>query len=762
MGARIGLGVAFLVSLLLAAPATAATINVTATSDDLTKNDGGCSLREAIATVNGNGNGDCTAADSGGNTIVLGATTYPLTLEHFIFLGGPPQGCFSTPASRSNDNSQDELAVAGSVQNLTIQGAGPSKTVIDACKLGDRALEVKSGATVTLKDLTITNGHAQDGSVGSNTGTNGGTGGGGFPGADGGGILNEGTLTLSDSAVTTSDAGDGGNGGLESGFGGTGGIGGAGGNGGGIFSSGTLTLSDTTISGNNAGNGGAGGNGSHGDNGSGVPNGGSGGSGGNGGGGGGIANEVGSATINGSTITANTSGAGGGGMPGQSPDLVSGGAGGNGGNGGAGGNGAGIASAATTASLHATNDTIEGNTAGNGATGGAGAAEAQGLAPNGTGGNGGNGGFGGGLVNIQSTTQLVNLTISANSVGAGAGGGTAVDQPGMAGSAGHGGGVYATSSTPTVQNTLFDNNEPGGECRGTISDGGHNLLFAPPSIGPHITDACVFTTAIGTDPMLDPLADNGGPTQTMRLQPGSPAIDQVPASGAGCPATDQRGVTRPGGAACDIGAYEVASPAAMTGPASQVGATSATISGTVTANAGDATVRFEFGTDTKYGSNTPDQHLSGATATALSTQLLGLRPGMTYHYRVVASSIDGTSAGGDRTFQTPAFKPSSTVLITGLKVKPKRVHRKRGAKVMYTDLAASTVHFVISRCTRFVKGHCTHYKKVRSFVRHDAPGFQSVRLRTKHLTPGRYRLAAMPSLGGANGATVTVSFRIVS
>ncbi|MFF0001081.1 choice-of-anchor Q domain-containing protein [Streptomyces avermitilis] len=54
------------------------------------------------------------------------------------------------------------------------------------------------------------------------------------------------------------------------------------------------------------------------------------------------------------------------------------------------------------------------------------------------------------------------------------------------------------------------------------------------------------------DPLVGPLADNGGPTDTTALLPGSPALDAAD----GCPATDQRGVARPQGAACDIGAYE--------------------------------------------------------------------------------------------------------------------------------------------------------------------------------------------------------------
>jgi uncharacterized repeat protein (TIGR01451 family) len=60
-----------------------------------------------------------------------------------------------------------------------------------------------------------------------------------------------------------------------------------------------------------------------------------------------------------------------------------------------------------------------------------------------------------------------------------------------------------------------------------------------------------------TDPLLGPLANNGGPTQTHALLPGSPAID----AGGECIAfPDQRGVVRPQGAACDIGAYELAVP----------------------------------------------------------------------------------------------------------------------------------------------------------------------------------------------------------
>ena len=77
------------------------------------------------------------------------------------------------------------------------------------------------------------------------------------------------------------------------------------------------------------------------------------------------------------------------------------------------------------------------------------------------------------------------------------------------------------------------------------------------------SDTCHMsgTDLRGVDPLLGPLADNGGPTQTRMPQPGSPASDAgnpgAPGSGGlACEATDQRGVARPVGPRCDIGAFE--------------------------------------------------------------------------------------------------------------------------------------------------------------------------------------------------------------
>ena len=59
----------------------------------------------------------------------------------------------------------------------------------------------------------------------------------------------------------------------------------------------------------------------------------------------------------------------------------------------------------------------------------------------------------------------------------------------------------------------------------------------------------------GPPALLLPLASNGGITRTFLPRHDSAAIDN--GTGAGCPATDQRGLPRPQGAACDIGAVEV-------------------------------------------------------------------------------------------------------------------------------------------------------------------------------------------------------------
>jgi hypothetical protein len=307
----------------------------------------------------------------------------------------------------------------------------------------------------------------------------------------------------------------------------------------------------------------------------------------------------------------------------------------------------------------------------------------------------------------------------------------------------------------TLQNTIVAS-DSGGNCTGSITDGGHDVTFGDAS--------CPGTNG---DPDLGQLADNGGPTETLALGVGSAAIDIVPATGAGCPATDQRGLPRPSGPACDAGAYEVTPPAAKTGDASAITTTGARVAASVTANAGDADVHFEYGLSNSYGSNTPVQHVAGLAPAAVEADLTGLTPGKTYHYRVVATSADGATNGADRTFTTTAAPA-----LTSLKLRPKRFApalsgasiartRKVGTTVSYSDSQAATTTFTVFR----VLGR-KRVKSIGSFTHSDAAGPNRFtftgRVAGRALRPGRYRLAATPHAGGVEGATKTVAFTVVA
>jgi hypothetical protein len=151
-----------------------------------------------------------------------------------------------------------------------------------------------------------------------------------------------------------------------------------------------------------------------------------------------------------------------------------------------------------------------------------------------------------------STASLVRSeTVADNGTGAGGPGGSG-RYAGVGGSSGNGGG-FADSTALSLQNTIVASNNANGAANCSpssgVANGGHDLSYGDSS--------CPGASG---NPALQALSDYGGPTQTIALGPGSAAIDQVPATGAGCPATDQRGVKRPQGNACDIGAFEFATP----------------------------------------------------------------------------------------------------------------------------------------------------------------------------------------------------------
>ena len=85
--------------------------------------------------------------------------------------------------------------------------------------------------------------------------------------------------------------------------------------------------------------------------------------------------------------------------------------------------------------------------------------------------------------------------------------------------------------------------------------------------------------------------------------------------------------------------------------------TSATLHGSISANGTSTTVAFEYGLTSSYGATLAavPATVTGTAATATSANLSGLSPGTLYHYRIVASSVYGTSTGEDMTFTTSNF-----------------------------------------------------------------------------------------------------------
>jgi hypothetical protein len=146
-------------------------------------------------------------------------------------------------------------------------------------------------------------------------------------------------------------------------------------------------------------------------------------------------------------------------------------------------------------------------------------------------------GNGGGMYNVDSSSPtLTNVTFSVNSAGAG-------------------GGMYNYSSSPTINNTIFWGNTAtsgwtqicNNSSTPVLSD---NVIQGGCPVG----STCM--NIISANPMLGTLGNYGGFTQTFPLLAGSSAIDTGNDETCASTGDDQRGVTRPQRAHCDIGAYE--------------------------------------------------------------------------------------------------------------------------------------------------------------------------------------------------------------
>ena len=381
------------------------------------------------------------------------------------------------------------------LSNLTLKGIDANTTEISTTVVLDRVMQIPTGSTVTLTGISINNGHSSQ---------------------HGGAINNSGTLTLNSVVVKKSTAD---------------------GNGGGIFNdAGAVIINESTINNNQAHHGA------------------------------GIFNKSGTVTLNTCVVNDNvtTGGGDGGGIYNDTTLIV------NScwihDNQAVGGDGAGIynthtatIAGSTIADNYATVDGNGGNIY-SGYSGGISSltmnnsAVANGFAKGNGGGIYNNGVLG--LTNITITTNRANLGDGIYNIGATLAmsltNTTIVSNTDSPFSSGEG--IHNDGSAPiTLKNTLVAYNGTLGDCSGPIASAGYNLEYNLPPHG----NTCSLTATgdlTGTNPILGLFQNNGGNTNTYALLPGSPMINA--GTNAGCPATDQRGVSRPRGPSCDIGAYE--------------------------------------------------------------------------------------------------------------------------------------------------------------------------------------------------------------
>jgi hypothetical protein len=493
--------------------------------------------------------------------------------------------------------------------------------------------------------------------------------------------------------------------------------------------------------------------------------------------------------ISASTFTANAAGSGGGGGDGGSASID--GVGGAGGAGGTGASGGAIFSQTDNATL--LNSTLVANRAGDGGAGGGGGSGGSGSMgfPGGVGGAGGAGGLGGGLRRqLGGTATVTHATITGNFAGAGGTGGAggpgggpsgSPGAPGGQGAAGSGGGVseagVVNSQFTNVANSIVASNT-GSNCAGIgVQNGGHNIAFGDAT--------CGFPTM---DPMLGALGDNGGFVETIAPLPGSPTLDQVPASGAGCAPTDARGVPRPSpaGGLCDIGAVEISPPACQPVSATVVAGQSAQLNLTCTDLAG-APFAFALLSQPAHGTLSAFDAAIGRVTYTAATGYAG-PDGFSFQ----GTTVDGSaSAQVALTVAPPAAGPASAPVLSALKLSPRRFRAARrggsvaaaraGTRVTFALDRAASVRFTVTRRTigRRSGGRCVaptrrnrsarrciRFVAVKgSFKRAGSSGANAFRftgrMRRRSLRPGRYILRARPTAGGVAGKTAGVPFTIV-
>ena len=276
----------------------------------------------------------------------------------------------------------------------------------------------------------------------------------------------------------------------------------------------------------------------------------------------------------------------------------------------------------------------------------------------------GNTGPGGGAIDNDATLNIANSTFYNNTGGTNGGGAvenfgtTTLKQSTFSGNTSpYGANIFNyTGFKLSMSMDIVAGGLVGSNCGGQapITDLGYNIDTG---------SSCHFTATNhslpNTQPELDALASNGGSTQTMGLPAGSPAIDAIPPSTPGCTgSTDQRGITRPQGKGCDIGAYEVVATSGDTTPPSVptgLAANSVTSSSvSLKWNASSDNVAVTGYTIYRNGAQVGST--AGATATTFTDSTVS--PSAGYQYTVDA--FDGSGNHSARSAPVSVTTPAPT------------------------------------------------------------------------------------------------------
>src|SRR5581483_11591433 len=104
-------------------------------------------------------------------------------------------------------------------------------------------------------------------------------------------------------------------------------------------------------------------------------------------------------------------------------------------------------------------------------------------------------------------------------------------------------------------------------------------------------------------------------------------------------------------------AYAASSPTVATGSTSSITTSSAVLHGTINPNGSTTGYHFDYGLTNQYGSSTAGKTAKGTKSLSVKATASGLLPGTVYHYRLIASSHAGLSAGTDHQFKTAGNPP---------------------------------------------------------------------------------------------------------